>query len=150
MHIPYYKQKFAYTCGPAVMRMVLEALGISRTEEQLAQMLHTSMRIGTPNRMFSRVFERFKFSYTVGRHGRTHNLIDLLRKKHLIIVCYFYPPEKVGHFAVVKKIANRKIYLLDPAAGPEVTYRTYEFARLWNKTGMFDREKGWLIAVKPE
>ncbi|HLC22691.1 MAG TPA: cysteine peptidase family C39 domain-containing protein [Candidatus Nanoarchaeia archaeon] len=147
MKIPYYRQRYVYTCGPAVMRMALGALGIKRTEDQLARLLNTGTRVGTPNRRFPRVLERFKLSYTVHRRAKFSQLVRHFRNNDIIIVCYFYEPEKVGHFAVVKDISKTRIMLLDPIVGPDMSYRQIDFHRMWKKTGTFDNEKGWFIAI---
>ena len=47
MKIQYPKQQKFNTCGPACLRMVLEAFGIVKSEKELVKVLKTNMLHGT-------------------------------------------------------------------------------------------------------
>jgi len=148
MHIPHYYQQKTWTCGAAAMRMALETVGIKRTEKQLVNLLRTDKVGWTRNRDMAHLVERLKLSYLVHRKGTLKELEDLLKKKYIIIVCYYYELDKVGHFGVVTKIDARYVYVHDPAEGPNIKYMRPHFSRLWYSTKTFEKEKGWYIAVK--
>jgi hypothetical protein len=42
LSVPHYEQEFHYSCTPACVRMVLQHVGCSRTEDELRQLLQTN------------------------------------------------------------------------------------------------------------
>jgi len=149
MKIPYFEQETAYTCGPAVMRMALAVLGIKKSEKQLVKLLRTNKVIGTWVKNLPRVAEKFKLTYLVARGASVEDLRQLIKWKYVVIVCYYYQPEKISHFAVVHKVDAKNIYLLDPWNGQDHKYSISYFSKIWKKMYRGARaEKRWLFAVK--
>ena len=64
MKFPYYKQEREYSCGAAAMRMVLENLGIKKSENEIIKYLGTNKTKGTMNKDFPRLAEKFKLNYS--------------------------------------------------------------------------------------
>lgn len=148
MKFPYYKQETKYTCGAAAMRMILECLGIKKTEKQIVKLLGTNQVRGTWNKDFPILVEKYKLNYTVRRKASIKDMKSCLKQGYYIIVCYFYPPEKVDHYSVVKKIDTKNIYFWDPWFGPNHSYSLKKFKTIWKCDKRFDNEKRWLFAVK--
>jgi ABC-type bacteriocin/lantibiotic exporter with double-glycine peptidase domain len=147
--IPYFKQETEYTCGPAAMRMILAALGIKKTEKELAKLMRTSKLYGTPNRRLPKLVERLKLDHATVRNGNIEELKKFLKEGYLIIVGYYSKLEGVGHFAVVKKIGQNYIYLLDPKMGPDLKYSHNYFMKIWHNDPVgTDREDHWFFAVR--
>ncbi len=140
--IPYYKQETNYTCGAACMRMILESMGITKSEKQIATLLKTNKVIGTWHKNISELAERYRFDYAIIREAK---LVDLLFYRNTgweTIVCF--TKAKIPHYAVVKKINWHSIYLLDPYYGPKVRYTLLNFKRKWH-----DHEgERWFMAIK--
>jgi len=134
-------QQTEYTCGPACMVMVLEALGIESSEKQLTAMMKPSKVSGTTNKAFSEVAEYYKLNYTVKRNSSLSDLRSLYAE-NIIVVCY--TPDNYGHFAIIKNITQRRISLIDPYYGSDVTYNTREFLQRWKGY----EEKRWLFALE--
>lgn len=146
MRIPYFKQQKYWTCGPACFRMVLGAFGIKKTEAELAKMIHKPGEPGTPNRSLPEAAERLKLSYVVKRNASISDLTWHIGQGFAVIVSYFDTVEGVGHFAVVKKISSKNIYLLDPWYGPNHVLPLRHFLKNWRSA--FDKDKKWFVAVK--
>lgn len=142
MVIPYFKQETNYTCGAACMRMVLAAMGIKKTEKQLANLLQTNKKIGTWHKNIPELAEKYLFDYTIVREAKFSNLKEYSKNGWHTIVCF--TRESVPHYAVVKKVSFHRIYLLDPYYGPEVSFTRRQFKKKWH-----DHEnKRWFIAIK--
>ena len=148
MAFPYHAQETRFSCGAASMRMALASVGIKRTEKQLRRLLRTNTRRGTWHDAFPRVAETFGLSYTIQRDASLADLKEHLRRGFVIIVCYYCLPEKVDHYAVLKRIDARSIHLWDPWFGPGHTLPVLHFMRAWRSDPRYDDEKRWFFALK--
>lgn len=144
----YYEQETNYTCGPACMRMVLAKIGIEKSEKEVAKLLGTNKVVGTKNKDFVNLAEKYKLQYSVHRNSSITNLNYFFKKGYQIIICYFHPKEKQGHYAVIRSMRNNKITLMDPIDGPNHTYSIKNFEKYWKSTKTFEGEKAWFIAIK--
>ena len=146
MHkIPYYSQEKNWTCGPAAMRMVLSSMGIKKTEKELIRLMDTNKQRGTKHKAFSALAEYLKLNYIVQRNATINDLRKVLRLGYYVILCYFDPKRNVGHYAILKRLGLRFIYILDPTPPPEKFSLPY-FKSIWFSRD--DKEKGWFIGLK--
>lgn len=143
---PFYEQEQEWTCGPACMRMVMERVGVKKTEKQLIRLMHTTPIKGTGIREFPALAERFQLNYVVNRNSSIDELVDAYRNGYNIIICYYYKNKQEDHYAVLKEIDDEDIYLLDPWVGPEHRYNLNHFVSIWRTR--YEHEKGWFFGVK--
>lgn len=146
MHILFYKQQKDWSCGPASLRMALAAIGVYYTEQNIAKQFNINSKRGTKNKSFPLFAEQHKLNYLVSRNSTLQNIHNALKQEYIIIINYFDPKEKEGHYAVIKKLTPKKIYLLDPWHGPHHNISIKTFLLLW-KSG-FEKEKKWFFAIK--
>jgi len=144
----FHKQETVYSCGSAAMRMALETCGIKLSETQVMRILRTNKVRGTWHRDFPVVAEKFHLNYAVKRNAEISDLRRLLKDGYVVIVCYYYPPEKVDHYSVVKSIGKNDIAFWDPSWGPEHKYTLVYFRKIWKSDPRYDNEKRWCIALK--
>ncbi|MDD5254255.1 MAG: C39 family peptidase [Candidatus Nanoarchaeia archaeon] len=148
---PYHKQETGYTCGAASMRMILEYLGIKKSERQIAKLLETNKVRGTWPKYFPELAERYKLDYIVERKATIKDIKHLLNEGYLVIICYFYEAGNVDHYSVVKKIDSKYIYFWDPDpnCGPEDKYSISYFEKIWKTDPRYqDKERRWIFAMK--
>jgi predicted double-glycine peptidase len=148
MIFPYYKQETNYTCGAAAMRMVLEQCGIKKSEKQLAKELCTNKIRGTWPKNFSAVADKYKLNYHVKRNATLNELKKLQTEGYSIIIGFYYPPEKIDHYSVLKKITTSEIHFWDPYFGQNHKYSITHFMKVWKSDPKFDNEKRWFFAIK--
>lgn len=148
MAFSFYKQETKYTCGSASMRMALESVGIKKSEKQIEKLLGTNKIRGTWHKDFSRLAEKYRLNHFTKRNSSIEDLKEYQKKGFTIIICYFYPPEKVDHYSVFKKIDDKNIYFWDPWFGPEHKYSLDYFKKIWKSDPKYDNEKCWFFAVK--
>lgn len=152
MNLKYYKQKTVYTCGPAAMRMVLSSLGIKVSEEKLAKLLSANKIRGTYHKYFPEVAEKYKLKHFSEENGTIKDLRRFHKEGWAIIVCLidraFYPHENFDHYAVLKKIDKRHVYLLDPFFGENERYELADFNKRWESSKRYEGDVKWFFAVK--
>lgn len=148
MSLKFYRQQTDYTCGAASMRMILESVGIIKSEKEIARIMETNEESGTWNKDFPKLAEEYKLNYSVKRNASLKNLKEYHKKGYKIIVCYYLPNEDVSHYAVLNKIDSKKVYLYDPEMGPNHKYSLKEFNKLWSITSKHDKERNWMFAIK--
>jgi len=146
--LPFHKQETDYTCGAAAMRMVLEFCGIKKSEGQVAKLLGTNKAKGTGNKSFPMVAEKFRLNHASLRNATIADLKAYQKKGFAVIIGYFYPPEKFGHYSVLSKIDSQYIRFNDPLFGDEHKYRLTYFKKIWKSDPGDDNEKRWFFAVK--
>ncbi|RJQ21130.1 hypothetical protein C4580_02690 [Candidatus Woesearchaeota archaeon] len=144
--IPYFRQETEYTCGKACMRMVLASLGIIKSEQELSKFMSRTKYGGTNNGDLARCAELFRLSYVVSRNGKLRDVQRLQKKGYRVIVGFTDPLEKVGHFAIVRKVTEKFVYLIDPWHGPKHKMPRQLFVRNWKS--MFESDEGFLIGIK--
>ena len=147
--IPYFEQEREYTCGPASARMVLASVGVRRKEHQVARVLGTK-RVGTKDDDFIKLARKYGLRYLYMRNASLHRLRRLQHEGYKIIVSYYYAPDKVGHYAVLKKVGSGYVHLFDPWAGPKHRYKISYFQKLWNWSVCSepDTNRRWFFAVR--
>ena len=150
VQIPYYEQETKYTCGAAAMRMALGFCGIKKSEKQVAKLLGTNKVRGTWHKSFPIVAEKFRLNHVSIRNATIADLKEYQKKDFAVVICYFYPPEKVDHYSVLKKIDNKFIYFLDPFFGEEHKYLLSHFRKIWKSDPKYDNKKCWFFAVKKQ
>ncbi|MEK6793052.1 MAG: cysteine peptidase family C39 domain-containing protein [Nanoarchaeota archaeon] len=148
IQFPFHKQETKYTCGAAAMRMALEVCGIKKSEKQVAKLLTTNKVRGTWHKNFPIIAEKFKLNYISMRNATINDLREYKKNNYILIVCYFYPPEKVDHYSILKKINNNHIYFWDPFFGDKHSYTLTYFNKIWKSDPKYDDEKRWFFAVK--
>ena len=139
-------QERTWTCGPAALRIALRLLKIRKTEQHLARLLKTNKIRGTANKNFIKVAKYYKLAYITKSKSSIKELSRLSKEGYKIIVCYFSVINNSAHFAVVKKITSKHIYLLDPSLGPRLRYKKNYFVKTW--VSQRDKDKRWFIALK--
>ena len=132
------------------MRMALESCGIKKSEKQIAKLLGTNKVRGTWHKNFPIVAEKFNLNYVVMRNATIDDLKEYKKKGFVVVICYFYPPEKMDHYSVLKKIDNEYIYFWDPFFGEEHKYLLTYFKKIWKSDPKYDNEKCWFFAVKKQ
>ncbi len=149
--IPHHEQETDFTCGPAALKMVLDGLwGIRIEEQSLAEQLGTDAHIGTRQKVLAKFVEDLGLESVV-HHSTTKvsEIGQLMRARHVVIVCYWLESENTDHYAVVSRINNREIVLHDPWTGPESSMSLEEFDAAWRGDSSVPmRRDRWLLAVR--
>ncbi|MFH1073351.1 MAG: peptidase C39 family protein [Nanoarchaeota archaeon] len=145
---PFHKQETKYTCGAAATRMALETCGIKKTEKQVVKLLKTNKIRGSWVKNFPVVAEQFMLNYVVKRNATINDLRKTLQEGYAVVLAYLYPPEKVDHYVVVRRIDSNFIYFWDPWFGPEHKYTLKHFEKIWAPDPRFENQKRWFIGMK--
>ena len=142
----FYEQSTSYSCGAACMRMVLEELGIKRSEEALMKIMGSSPKSGTDNNQLPKLAEHFRLSYVVSRNAKVEDITALQKQGYHIIVGMTDPIDNIGHFTIVKKVTAKEIEFIDPGHGPSHKLQLSVFKKNWKS--MFEPDVGLLIGIR--
>ncbi|OJI06217.1 hypothetical protein BK004_04830 [bacterium CG10_46_32] len=111
-------------------------------------MLSTNKVSGTRHKNFSKVAEQFKLNHRSARNATIADIKEYKKKGYLVIVCYQYPPEKIAHYAIVKSIGSKNIYLYNPYFGEYHGYPLPVFEKNWKSHQQYENEVCWFFAIK--
>lgn len=121
MQLPFYKQEKDYTCGAAAARMMVNGLlGINKSEAFYALLLKTNEQVGTQREWFEFLNSLNNIECKTGTHATLQTIQQLRDENYCVSLLYMlHAPgdEPVGHWAVLKKIDDNTITLLDPWMG---------------------------------
>ncbi len=151
MDIPHHTQETDYTCGPAAMKMVLDALwGIRIEETSLAARLETTEPMGTRQKVLLRFVGELGLEAVVHHTDTAVTEIgQLMADGYVVIVCYWLADEDTDHYAVVAHVDVDHIVLQDPWVGPETVWDWEYFDAHWRSDpAVVHRRDRWLLAVK--
>lgn len=148
----FYKQEQEYTCGPACMRMILASKGINYSEKELEVLMETipelSLNGGTKCAAFSKVAKMFNLDYVLGENSNIEMLKKLLNEKAIVVILFMQRSNigDYGHFSIVRKISEDKIYLADPDEQDNFPMKLSEFLQEWYSES--EDKTQWFFAVK--
>jgi ABC-type bacteriocin/lantibiotic exporter with double-glycine peptidase domain len=128
------------------MRMAFEKLGIRKTEKQMARLLGTNKVMGTHEKEFPKIAEKYRINYLVERKGKISDLKKLHKNKWIIIVCYNNPAEDEDHYSIIRKIEGGLIHLYDPWSSPDHKFKITYFKKIWKTE--FEKDLRWFFALK--
>jgi ABC-type bacteriocin/lantibiotic exporter with double-glycine peptidase domain len=148
IHVPYKKQKTAYTCGPASLKMMFLFYGISLTEEDLTVRLKTNADIGTRHSDMIRVAREEGFYVFENDRSSIVEIGGLIKTRTPVIVHFVEPSEDDNHYAVVVKIDDIRLVLNDPWNGERITMAVDEFITRWSSEHTC--EDNWVMALSKE
>lgn len=137
-----YKQPNDWTCGPAVLRTVLHALGIQTDISELVRELKTT-RSGTRHSDLIRYLNRNSYDFRI-RQASTVPILKRYLRNHWVIVAYWIPRSKEFHYSIVKQIKKSRVYFHDTWYGTGHSYSVTYFSRNW----FDDESKRWMLAIK--
>ncbi|HAU08022.1 MAG: hypothetical protein A2568_01745 [Candidatus Yanofskybacteria bacterium RIFOXYD1_FULL_44_17] len=139
---PAYKQPNAWTCGPAVARIILHSFGRKKTLREISKELSTT-RAGTANKDLKRVFKKHGLSFTE-KEGATTKDLKAKLKTHWIIIAYWIPKHKEAHYSIVRRVTSKRVYFHDTWFGSNHSYSVKHFMKYW----WDDEATRWFLAVK--
>jgi ABC-type bacteriocin/lantibiotic exporter with double-glycine peptidase domain len=147
MNIPHILQENDYFCGPAIIAMVLGAFGRTITQQEAAALAQTNEEVGTPVEGLVGALKGLGVTVEA-KEGTTLGEIEAaLAGETICIVCYTEPVLEWGHYAIVEKIENGEIALIDPDARTGTTSMMLdEFERRW-KDPLFTKSERWAAFV---
>ena len=162
--VPYYKQEIEYSCGHTSCRMVLAYFGINNTEQELVNVLQTTLHKGTNPQNIKKLFDQqgcntFLSSDIIERADVITNISSLLSDGYLIIALVnrlaydvttplvdteveWENPNESLHYIVISKASKNSVTINDPHVAVGVCQLKHEpFLRSWMNL---------FIAIKPE
>ena len=147
---PYYPQETDYSCMVACLRMVLEHLGVVRTEEELRILTDSDFDSphypgGAEARHVVEAARQLGFVNTSRNNLTLQELVgELIQGQFPIVqIGISLGPNTVvqPHAVVVMEINERGVLMLDPVRG-EVVHTQEEFDQMWR------RQRGLTILIK--
>jgi predicted double-glycine peptidase len=137
-----YKQPNSWTCGPAVVRLILRCFGRKKTIGEVIKELGIG-REGTANRDLKRIFRKYDIRFMEKERA---TLEDIKRriKNHIIVVAYWIPCHKEAHYSIVQKISAKRVYFHDTWFGSNHSYSIEHFLKNW----WDDEATHWFLAVR--
>lgn len=146
MKATYYRQDTQFTCGPAVIRMILAQKEVFKKEKLLARQLKTSPRTGTSRESLAKVLRQYGYEAAVKESGSLRDVQKCHKRKEIVIVNYYLKKEKEGHYALLKKIDAHRVYLADPWKGDNTVWSKRYFRTIWHDS---KKKRGCYIVVHP-
>ncbi len=124
-----FKQSRGY-CGPACLKMVLSAYGITKSEKYLAELTKSSRITGCSEENILKAAVTFGFSGYIKKDSSIKEIQKLINNGIPVIVDWF-SPEQAGHYSVVVGFEKDKIQLADPHFGKVKKHKIDWFEERW-------------------
>lgn len=158
MKIPFHYKQKSFSCGPAALRMVMQAL-INQDigEEALIELIGTNEEQGTPLGLFEKnlshllqaICDQYRienhFDFIVKQNSCINELQTLQDTGHVILLNYS-KPDGQAHWAVLDSLSNNYISLMDPDFGPNYKYEWEKF--YWQGGSKLKPTNKALVAIK--
>lgn len=145
--IPHFEQVNDYYCGPAIFSMILGAYGTSITQEEAAVCLDTTEENGTSAEALTQGLRTAGFLITGGNHQTFAEVRKALDEEKIAVVCFVELHLQWDHYAIVKKINETEISLIDPAENTDTYHLSLEeFEKRWVGP-LFTHTDHWAIYI---
>lgn len=146
--VPFYSQKFDYSCGAATLRMVLAYWGINRSETTIARMAGTTKQHGTSPTGLVNAIRSMDLSYKRSAQAQLADISAALRRGRPVLIHYREPGEESSHYALVVGMNDKEIIMHDAYHGKDFILSRAEFRRRWiGYLNYPHRNKGWMVEV---
>ena len=138
INLPPIQQEKTYTCLPACLRIVLRYSGTSLTEEEIAQICHTT-QAGTTLADAVHAVHSLSFKATRIQDATLEDLMHSLSHNEPVIVLVGVEHLPYGdfgtHAVTVCGFEGDEILYIDPALGQEVRLDIVTFLNAWRSRG---------------
>ncbi len=136
---PFQETLNASMCGPASLKILLSYYGVEKTENELAEICHTSEDLGTDDQSLKQAAESLGFNVQIKNNSDFDDIEKWLAKDVPVIVNWFtrgrtdYTDSDVadGHYSVVVGLDDEYIYLQDPEIGTVRKLDREDFMTVW-------------------
>ena len=138
LNITHSRQETETGCLAACAQMVLDFLGIQRSQDELASQMHSIPHVGTVGRNILNL--QSPGLHVIYTHGTLEHLRLWLSQEVPVIALVqtvelpYWDKMEARHAVVVVGLDEENVYLLDPARAPEViTVSRGDFALAWEE-----------------
>ncbi len=123
-----FQQSTGY-CGPAVLKMILDFYGVSRTEKELVKLSGATRERGVEAPALLHVAKKLGFKGFIKDFSDLEDIKKYIKQGIPIIVDWFSVDD--GHYSVVVGIDKKYIYLNDPEFKKVRKLELKIFKRVW-------------------
>lgn len=132
-----------YNCGPTSLAMLLDFYNIAHVEEDLENLCETSVMHGTHHASLVKAAQSLGARVVEKENASIADLQSALEMGHPVLVNYFNPLTRVGHFAIIKGFDDEMVIFADPKNGDNFKMSFQEFEDHWhNHTKTL---RGWMM-----
>ncbi len=145
--VPYHRQQQDYTCGPAVLKMVLAWYGKQEEEEVIAEKLGTNPKTGTTRKAMVSFLKQGGVKCRPITKATFDDLFVTASSNSIVVVNYVEPTDNEGHYALAIHASETTIVLHDPHNGAFFEMSNEEFRKRWEGHHTRDKSRGWMVVV---
>ena len=146
-----YRQKTGYTCGPAVLKIVLHYFGRNFSEKTILKAAGTTKKQGTSHEGLVYVLNKLGYKWVQKENATIQNIEFFIKKKLPVIVDY--QAWHGGHYSVICGFDKTHLIVCDPAKdGGFRSINKKLFLKRWHDTGVLRGIKyhQWMMVVFPK
>jgi len=135
-------------CGPASLKIILDAYGKEYSEKELAEICHTTPDVGTNHEDLVSCVERLGHTPAVKSDATVQELRDYVKRDVPVVVGWWDVDD--DHYAVVYDVDETHVHMMDPELDEgERQMPIEEFEKVWYD---FDSQLNikvnrWMMAV---
>ncbi|MFH1207914.1 MAG: cysteine peptidase family C39 domain-containing protein [Patescibacteria group bacterium] len=147
LRLPYYHQINDYSCGPAVVQMILKYYGLTKSQRSLIRLVGTNERVGTTRKKLILGFKKFSLETKVVFSADFTAVKEFLKNKIPVIVSYCELDSDQEHYAIVTGLTKKDVIFQDPWLGSQYRLDRRNFMLRWHNQKKNGKFNGWLLAA---
>jgi predicted double-glycine peptidase len=144
-----HEQKTEWSCGPAALKIVLDALGHTVSEDQLIKLTGATPEAGTRHEGMVAAAEALGYKVHQSEETPDEDLAKFLASDIPVVIDY--QGSNGGHYVVLKAIENGRVRMQDPRrhGARDHTLDINLFNARWHSTTYGDQKftNRWMMVV---
>lgn len=143
--VPYHEQETQFTCGPAVLKMILQYHGEYMGERRLRRYTKTSPKTGTNHQELITASRKLGYHCFVKQNARPYDVKSFINRGLPTIINWQEPDTKEGHYSVIFGYTADYFYVHDPYKPRRKVIPIKALLPLWHDGG---QQRWFMIASK--
>ncbi len=144
--VPYFEQETEFTCGPAVLKMIMHYFGENIAERRLRKHTKSSPLGGTNHEKLISTVQTLGYHCFVKQNAQPRHLKSFINRGYPIIINWQEPDTKDGHYSVIFGYLSEYFFMHDPYKPTRKVLPTQTLLPLWHDGG----QQHWFMVTSKD
>lgn len=144
--VPYCQQETEFTCGPAVLKMVMQYFGENMAERRLRKHTKSTPTKGTNHEKLITATRKLGYHCFVKQNSQPRHLKSFINRGYPVIINWQEPDTNDGHYSIIFGYLTNHFFIHDPYQPKRKVLSAETLLPLWHDGG----QQRWIMIASKE